>query len=305
MATKKKVTTPAIEVVTGFKVTDSDFKCRGTQYELGKDFVLPGSPTLCHHGYHFCRIANDCFNYYDFDTKNRVFEVEAFGETEHGEDKSATVGIRFVRELSWQELLGLVNQGKANTGRGNSGNRNSGDLNSGDLNSGNRNSGNRNSGNRNSGNRNSGNRNSGDRNSGDRNSGNRNSGDLNSGDWNSGDWNSGDRNSGVFCTDTPATISFFNQPSEWSYADWTDSEAYWLKNEVRLTEWRSWSDMTDQEKEEYPRAETAEGYLKRYDYKEAHRTWWAALDKRQQGVITSLPNFSKEVFTSITGIQLD
>ena len=255
MATKKKVTTPAIEVVTGFKVTDSDFKCRGTQYELGKDFVLPGSPTLCHHGYHFCRIANDCFNYYDFDTKNRVFEVEAFGETEHGEDKSATVGIRFVRELSWQELLGLVNQGKANTGRGNSGNRNSGDL--------------------------------------------------NSGDWNSGDWNSGDRNSGVFCTDTPATISFFNQPSEWSYADWTDSEAYWLKNEVRLTEWRSWSDMTDQEKEEYPRAETAEGYLKRYDYKEAHRTWWAALDKRQQGVITSLPNFSKEVFTSITGIQLD
>jgi hypothetical protein len=344
MPTKKKATAPATEVIKGFKVTDANMQCRRTQYALGTDYTLPSKPELCETGFHFCLIANNCFNYYSFEPTNRVFEVEAFGETVHGDDKSATNGIRFVRELTWPEVLVKVNLGANNTGRGNSGDRNSGDRNSGDRNSGDRNSGNRNSGNLNSGNLNSGDRNSGnlnsgnlnsgdrnsgnlnsgdrnsgnlnsgdrnsgylnsgDRNSGDRNSGDRNSGNLNSGDRNSGYLNSGNRNTGIFCTTTPKNIELFNQPSEWSLQDFLDSEAYWIVQRLLLTEWRPWSEMSDHEKEQYPRAETSEGYTKHHDYKAAWATLWGQLDTREQAAITSLPNFDAAVFLSITGVAL-
>ncbi|GAB4003115.1 hypothetical protein GCM10028807_62920 [Spirosoma daeguense] len=226
------------------------------------------------------------------------------------------------------------NSGNLNSGDRNSGDRNSGNLNSGDRNSGNRNSGDRNSGNRNSGNRNSGdwnsgNRNSGDRNSGNLNSGNRNSGDWNSGDWNSGDWNSGNRNSGdrnsgnlnsgnrnsgdwnsgndltgVLCT-KGTEILMFNKPSGMTLLQWRDTEAYWLMRDIVLTEWVSWSKMSDQEKEQFPRAETQEGYLKRHEYRQAHATWWEQLTDRQRNLFTSLPNFSATIFKQITGIDTE
>ena len=231
---------------------------------------------------------------------------------------------------------GLCNSGNRNSGDWNSGNRNSGDWNSGNRNSGNRNSGNRNSGdwnsgNRNSGNRNSGNRNSGDCNSGNRNSGNRNSGDCNSGDWNSGDWNSGDWNSGdwnsgdwnsgdwnsgdwnkcsfsngCFNTVSPK-IYLFNKPSEWTYQDWLNSEARYLLNQIPgdVLEYIYLSDMTDEEKAEHPEAETTGGYLKILDNSECAVIWWRGLSDRQKAVITAIPNFDKEIFKQITGIDVD
>ena len=160
-------------------------------------------PECCDSGFHFCTKASDCFNYYRFDPNNKVAEVEAVGDidTDSNDTKCSTNKLHIIREITWQEVLELVNLGKGCTGLCNSGNRNSGNRNSGNCNSGNRNSGNCNSGDWNngdcnSGNCNSGNRNSGDWNNGDCNSGNRNSGDCNSGSWNTGDWNSGNCNSG-------------------------------------------------------------------------------------------------------------
>jgi len=209
-----------------YKVFDSDLTCRNFQYEVGKTFKHEGKIKLCGSGFHACLKTADCFNYYSFDPNNRVCEVELSGEIIHGEDKSVCSEITLIKELTWSDVLSLVNTGNGNSGNRNSGNKNSGnknsgdknsgnwnsgdnnsgdwnsgdnnsgDWNSGDLNSGNCNSGNCNSGCRNSGSRNSGDLNSGFKNSGDRNSGDRNSGDCNSGDWNSGNWNSGSRNSG-------------------------------------------------------------------------------------------------------------
>ena len=175
----------------GYKVFNSDWTCRGFQYEVGKIYEHDGEISLCSEGFHFCRKASDCFRYYEFNSNNKVAEIEAIGLVESDDTKSVTNKIRIIKELTWHEVLELVNTGKNCTGN----------RNSGDRNSGNRNSGDRNSGNRNSGDRNSGDRNSGDWNSGDWNSGDGNSGYRNSGDWNSGDWNSGDGNSGVFCTE--------------------------------------------------------------------------------------------------------
>ncbi len=182
--------------VKGFKVFSPDWTCRGFQYEVGKTYEEDVIPSVRGRGFHFCKQAKDCFNYYIFDPNNKVAEVIALGDIAEKGDKCYTNIIKIEREITWEEVLSIVNTGKECTGLCNSGNCNSGHSNSGNFNSGNFNSGNRNSGNRNSGHSNSGNRNSGHSNSGHCNSGNCNSGHSNSGNFNSGNFNSGNRNSG-------------------------------------------------------------------------------------------------------------
>ena len=125
----------------GYKVFNPDWTCRGFQYEVGKTFVDLKKPTICECGFHFCEKPADCFNYYDFDSNNKVAEVEATGEIDTDGIKTCTNRIRILREVSWEEVLELVNTGKSCTGLWNSGDRNSGDRNSGDRNSGNWNTG--------------------------------------------------------------------------------------------------------------------------------------------------------------------
>jgi hypothetical protein len=206
------------------------------------------------------------------------------------------------------------NSGYSNSGYSNSGDRNSGYRNSGDSNSGNWNSGYRNSGDSNSGNWNSGNRNSGDSNSGNRNSGYRNSGDSNSGDSNSGNWNSGYRNSGdsnsgyrnsgAFCTDPDPVLYLFNKPTKMTVKEWESHEAVRLMNSLDPTIWVPDHAMTDKEKEEHPRWETTEGYLKTITMKEAWANMWHNLTDKNKKVFTKLPNFDATIFEQITGIKI-
>ena len=122
----------------GYKVFKPDWTCRGYRFEVGKTFEEDVDPKCCDRGFHFCTKASDCFNYYEFDCNNKVAEVEALGviDTHADDSKCSTNKIHIIRELTWNEVLELVNLGKACTGL----------CNSGDWNSGNRNSGNRNSG---------------------------------------------------------------------------------------------------------------------------------------------------------------
>ncbi|MBR4906592.1 MAG: pentapeptide repeat-containing protein [Clostridia bacterium] len=296
------------EKVRGYKVFYPDWKCRGFQYAVGECFEMEAKPIICNRGFHFCKELADCFSYYPFDPKNKVAEVEAYGDVVENEDdgsKCCTNKISIVRELSWEEVLRLVNIGK-----GNSGLRNSGDWNSGNRNSGNRNSGDWNSGDWNSGDWNSGDWNSGNGNSGDWNSGNRNSGDWNSGDWNSGDWNSGDWNStcfsnGCFNTEEPK-IYMFNKPSEWTYRDWLDSAARRLLERIdyRILEWVFYSEMTDEEKAAHPKAKTTNGYLKSVDTTGCAKLWWDGLRPSEKDIIRSIPNFDPAVFKEIVGVDV-
>ena len=319
-------------VIRGFKVFNPDWTCRNKQYTCPGAFEEDVTPSVCDRGMHFCKKAADCFNYYSFNPENKVAEVIALAErTVEDGDKCATNYLEIVREISWQEVLEIVNTGKGCTGLCNSGNRNSGDWNSGDWNSGNRNSGNRNSGNRNSGNRNSGNRNSGNRNSGDWNSGDCNSGDwnsgdCNSGDCNSGDWNSGNRNSGDWnsgdcnsgdwnkcsfsngCFNTvEPKIYLFNKPSDWTYRDWLNSDARYLLNQIPgdVLEYVWFEDMTDEEKTAHPEAKTTGGYLKQLDNSECGSIWWRGLNDYEKSIIKAIPNFDKEIFKEITGVDVD
>lgn len=92
-------------------------------------------------GMHFCQTAADCFNYYSFNSENKVAEVIAYGDVRTDGDKSCTDKLEIVREIPWDEVLRIVNIGKNCTGRCNTGNRNTGNCNTGDWNTGNRNTG--------------------------------------------------------------------------------------------------------------------------------------------------------------------
>ena len=301
----------------GYKVFEPDWTCRGFQYEVGKIFEEDVTPSCCNRGFHFCKELKDCFNYYSFNPDNKVAKVIALGEIDEESDdsKCCTNKIQIVEEISWEDVLRMVNLGKGNaglcnSGNHNSGNHNSGDWNSGDWNSGNHNSGNHNSGDWNSGDWNSGDWNSGNHNSGDWNSGNHNSGDWNSGDWNSGDWNSGDWNktnfsNGCFNTEEPK-IFLFNKPSDWTYRDWFNSDARYLLNQIprNVVDWIWSDDMTDEEKEQHPEYEVVGGYLKILDESECGQLWWDSLSERYKNIIKAMPNFDKEIFEDVTGIKI-
>ncbi len=197
---------------------------------------------------------------------------------------------------------GNRNSGNCNSGNRNSENYNSGYYNSGNCNSGNCNSGDRNSENYNSGNCNSGNRNSGYRNSGDFNSGDFNSGDCNSGDCNSGDFNSCDYSSGLFCTQDPK-VKIFDVETDMTMNEVMQTDWYRMlfRNPLRLNEWIYY---TDEERKADKKKELIGGYLKTYTYKEACKNWWDKYTDKEKAVIMSMPNFDKDKFKQITGIEV-
>ena len=282
-------------VVHGFKVFRPDWTCSPNgntkQYTCPGKFEEEGELDVCGHGMHFCQTAADCFNYYSFNSENKVAEVIAYGDVRTDGDKSCTDKLEIVREIPWDEVLRIVNIGKNCTGRCNTGNRNTGDCNTGDWNTGDWNTGNRNTGNRNTGDWNTGNRNTGNRNTGNR---------------NTGDWNKSSFNTGCFNTEEQK-IMLFNKPSNMTYSEWLDSDARYLLNQIPkdVVEWVYEEDMTDEEKAAHPTYETTGGYLKVLDESECGQLWWGSLSDRRKEIIKAIPNFDAEIFFQCTGVRVD
>ena len=263
--------------ITGYKVFNPDWTCRGKAYTCPGTFEEDVEPVARKSGMHFCKKAIDCFDYYSFDPRNHIAEVIAYGTVVEYNDKCCTNKLEIVREISWSELLELINVGEGNTGIGNSGYYNSGYYNSGN------------------------------RNSGDRNSGNWNSGNYNSGYYNSGDWNIGNYNNGCFNT-VASKIYLFNKPSDWTFNDWLSSKARRIMDCApnNLT-WVKFTRMTDEEKKVYPTAETTNGYLRKIPDDElaaVRNEWWAGLSPSEKDEILKLLNFDAEIFKKITMIDV-
>ena len=322
-------------VVHGFKVFRPDWTCSPNgntkQYTCPGKFEEEGELDVCGHGMHFCQTAADCFNYYSFNSENKVAEVIAYGDVRTDGDKSCTDKLEIVREIPWDEVLRIVNIGKnctgrCNTGDCNTGNRNTGNRNTGNWNTGNWNTGDCNTGNCNTGDWNTGDCNTGNRNTGNRNTGNWNTGNWNTGDWNTGDWNTGNRNTGnrntgdcntgdcnkssfnTGCFNTEEQkIMLFNKPSDMTYREWIDSDARYLLNQIPkdVVEWVYEEDMTDEEKAAHPTYETTGGYLKVLDESECGQLWWGSLSDRRKEIIKAIPNFDAEIFFQCTGVRVD
>ncbi|CBK95339.1 Pentapeptide repeats (8 copies) [Agathobacter rectalis M104/1] len=226
--------------VKGFKVFHSDWTCSPNghtkQYTCPGKFEEEGELDICSHGMHFCQTAADCFNYYSFNSENKVAEVIAYGDVSTDGDKSCTDKLEIVREIPWDEVLRIVNIGKNCTGRCNTGDYNTGYYNTGDYNTGYYNTGDYNTGYYNTGDYNTGyyntgdcntryyntgdyntgNCNTGDRNTGNNNTGNCNVGDRNTGSMNTGDWNTGNCNTGYYNTG-------YGNTGDYNTGDWNKS----------------------------------------------------------------------------------
>ncbi len=282
----------------GYKIFDENMKCRGYQYEVGKTYKHDGKIELCQSGFHFCRKPKYLFNYYAFNPKNRVCEIRAAGRIIHGEDKSVCSQIKIVRELSWNEVLELVNIGAGNTGYANVGENNAGSKNVGDDNVGNSNVGDDNVGNGNAGSYNAGDGNAGSGNAGSHNAGSHNAGSVNAGSYNAGSnnvgWNNvgnsnvgsynagsnnvGDLNLGdgwVGALNPPKEhpIYFFGKLSDWTMEKWRTSWERQILKQIFSCE------------------------------KNVRQKFWDGLQEEKQ-LVLSLPNFSVKIFYDITGIRI-
>ena len=291
---------------------DEDLKCRGYQFEIGKTYKikLPDGyeltkDDLCSDKvFHYCDSLRKVHGYYSVEPEenNRFCEVEVLGREVTDGDKCGSNKIKIIREIVGEELnilKGLIN---GNTGLFNSGNYNSGYYNSGNYNSGYYNSGDCNSGDYNSRDYNSGYYNSGNRNSVNYNSGNYNSGNRNSGNCNSGDYNSCDYSSGLFCTQDPK-VKIFDIETDMTMKEVIQTDWYRIlfKYSIDLTKWIEY---TDEEKQSDKDKDLIGGYLKTYTYKEACKNWWDKYTDEERAVIMSMPNFDKEKFKQITGIEV-
>ena len=267
---------------------DKDLRCRGMQFEVGKEYstgVADADISLCTNTvFHFCDSLRKVHTHYSIipEEDNRFCEIEVLGALVSDDTKCGSNRIRIVREILGDELNIMRGLTDGNTGVFNSGNWNSGIFNSGDYNSGGRNSG--------------------SRNSGDWNSGRGNSGSRNSGNWNSGDWNSGDWNSGFFCTNSPK-LRLFNKETDFTMEEFMKTEWYAVltSGEFNLTKWRAY---TDEEKAQDERKRFISGELITIPYKEACASWWASLSEKDKAIIKTIPNFDANIFAEITGIDV-
>ena len=99
----KKVAEP----IKAYKGFDKNLKCRGFQYEIGKEYELPEGqhPSACNNGFHACPNPNDLFAFYSPNEGNRYCLVELSGEIDDSEiDKIAASHIRIVKELTIMEV---------------------------------------------------------------------------------------------------------------------------------------------------------------------------------------------------------
>ena len=133
------------------------------------------------------------------------------------------------------------------------------------------------------------------------NTGDCNTGDRNTGDWNTGIFNSCNYSTGVFCN-KEEKIRIFNIQSEMTMKEFLESKYYraLYSAPFKLTEWVYYS---ENEKDTEDK-KVLGGYLRRYTYKEACANWWENMTEENKKIIMSMPNFDKEVFYDITGIEV-
>ena len=87
-----------------YKGFDKDLKCRGYQYEVGKEYEQDGKVKCCENGFHACEAPLSVFNYYP-PANSRYCEVEQSGDMHKDGDKTASSKIKIGAEIG---IPGLV-----------------------------------------------------------------------------------------------------------------------------------------------------------------------------------------------------
>ena len=94
-----------VEIIA-YKGFDKNFKCRNTQYEIGKSYNHKGKVKVCESGFHSCEYPLDVFVYYA-PSESKFALVKACGEISKGDDDSkiASMKITIKAELNIPKLV--------------------------------------------------------------------------------------------------------------------------------------------------------------------------------------------------------
>ena len=74
--------------IISYKGFDSSLRCRGFQYEVGKDYEQEGNIKCCENGIHACEFPYDVFSYYAPGENSRYCIVTQSGEMDKNEGDS-------------------------------------------------------------------------------------------------------------------------------------------------------------------------------------------------------------------------
>ena len=93
--------------IKSYKGFDKDLKCKGFQYEVGKEYEMEDIE-ICKRGFHACENPFDIFNYYDM-LDSRFCEVEQSGviQREGNDTKICSSKIKIIRELKLRDMINL------------------------------------------------------------------------------------------------------------------------------------------------------------------------------------------------------
>ncbi len=297
--------------IVGYKLLDKDWKiprCKSWRFTENKYIVFSVGETYATKDYGRCIgfEFNRDLRYNNYDTwlldawidELRIVEVESAYKDLHIEPACVrSEKITITREVPWLEVLkqnnwignyGVMNEGFGNSGYGNVGNGNAGNKNKGDGNVG-----------------------------------SHNIGSWNFGDWHIGSWNIGCWNKGYFNTQDIQKIFDESKNLKLFYEEYFDVPRMFNKkidiplkrvklpkffSNLKITEWVDEKDMTDEDREKYPRWKDCGGCARVFDYKEAWRTAFTqARDSEkwesEKKLLLALPNFDFGIFEQITGIR--
>ena len=94
-----------METIKGYKGFDKDMKCRGFQFEEGKEYETDKAKA-CEAGFHACEYPLDIFNYYD--PANSIFhKVEQSGNLDKndGDSKVASTKIKIGVKIDFKAMI--------------------------------------------------------------------------------------------------------------------------------------------------------------------------------------------------------
>ena len=97
------------KIIKGYKGFDKDLKCRGFQYEVGKEYSTDKAVS-CETGFHYCENPMDVLGFYapcgDTGNLNRFCEVEGSGDFDTSkDDKLCCTRLKVNAEIGLQGLI--------------------------------------------------------------------------------------------------------------------------------------------------------------------------------------------------------
>ena len=95
-----------MDIVKGVKGFDKEMKCRGFQFEAGKEFTHTGPVAACSSGFHYCENPMDVWGYYP-PNESKYAEVEGSGAlSKHdGDSKVACSTLKIGAEVSLSAMI--------------------------------------------------------------------------------------------------------------------------------------------------------------------------------------------------------